>query len=824
MKYLRICRIDKIILIISVFQIFLFCVQFPPSSFITISSSNPSEQPDSINAPVEWTIMIYMAADNNLETAGVEDLVELRVANIDNTSISVVIEFDGWESCGPQPEDNAIYAGSTRYYVPGNNQPLQVLNSSEKNMGDPNNLRDFIDFSTTNYPANYYCLILWNHGLAWETGETSWQDFLAAPSSRSEYTDQLNSNNLGRKNICWDDRSFGDSLSDAELRTALQGYYFDIIAFDACLMGCIETAYGIKDHAAYMVSSEESIGLSGFYYTGILETLQSAMNLVQDTSPAAFGTIIAQESYNRQYSTGEIGEMCEIAVINLTQISQVITQIENLVPYVTGMSYYERQTLCSNTESIAEFDMPEQIDLTALANLIVGIDASASTVVNNLISAINNIVVWENHIVEYWSSSTGLTIFFPWREGLSVSNYVQVTRFGAETTWPQVVSSISSSVVPFDQIDLSDLSPTKPTASGYLYEGDSYFYWVWLYRNEQVSFRLTADGGTDFDLYCYDIDLELVAESIETTYPELVSIGSNEGTWAILEVYSYAGAGSYDLTSTFTSSAAELDVLGCIGMFPLYSADGINEMRAVLFFDCPAQTVTFTLSVLGGSIPFELQWDQTFIRGYQKAIISIPCDYLYHFMSGEDTSYPYSKSYWDCFGYLSVSASNGGSFTYTDPIHLAYLVKLEDLDPNLDQLVDPMESYPLILVDPIGGDPRIETTTTEPPDISPTSHGNPNSFDPNFLNDLIPVFYGVGGLVTIGLVVWRKLSLRKAASKNLGTSQTRFQYQPPRATPQPRVKVPQAPFIFCGNCGNMALRTGDNVYTCTKCGKQYRFV
>ncbi len=41
-------------------------------------------------------------------------------------------------------------------------QPMGTVN-----MGDPESLRDFIMRSITNYPAERYALVLWNHGLGW---------------------------------------------------------------------------------------------------------------------------------------------------------------------------------------------------------------------------------------------------------------------------------------------------------------------------------------------------------------------------------------------------------------------------------------------------------------------------------------------------------------------------------------------------------------------------------------------------------------------------------------------------------------------------------
>jgi hypothetical protein len=43
--------------------------------------------------------------------------------------------------------------------------------------------------------------------------------------------------------------------------------YFDLIVFDACLMGTVETAYALRNHGKYLIASEDSTPAAGLYYT-----------------------------------------------------------------------------------------------------------------------------------------------------------------------------------------------------------------------------------------------------------------------------------------------------------------------------------------------------------------------------------------------------------------------------------------------------------------------------------------------------------------------------------------------------------------------------
>ena len=68
---------------------------------------------EGIQATFKWTIMIYMAADNDLEDAGVSDLNEMKIADFGG-EICVIVEFDGWDSCLLQESDNINYNISQR--------------------------------------------------------------------------------------------------------------------------------------------------------------------------------------------------------------------------------------------------------------------------------------------------------------------------------------------------------------------------------------------------------------------------------------------------------------------------------------------------------------------------------------------------------------------------------------------------------------------------------------------------------------------------------------------------------------------------------------
>ncbi|HEX7320891.1 MAG TPA: clostripain-related cysteine peptidase, partial [bacterium] len=101
-----------------------------------------------------WTVMVYMAADNDLSAWADSDIVEMRTANFDDDAVAVIAQLD-------KPGTGANY--------------LQITGGSVYNLGalgiidmcDPKTLSDFIEGTIREFPADRYMLILWDHGTGW---------------------------------------------------------------------------------------------------------------------------------------------------------------------------------------------------------------------------------------------------------------------------------------------------------------------------------------------------------------------------------------------------------------------------------------------------------------------------------------------------------------------------------------------------------------------------------------------------------------------------------------------------------------------------------
>jgi hypothetical protein len=106
--------------------------------------------------PKTWTVMVYLAADNNLFTFGVDSLRQMKAAA--REKINVLAEFD----TGPLNR-------AKRYVFNGESLIGPIAKDVKKVFGptdaaDPDNLASFIEWGAANYPAKHYFVVIWGHG------------------------------------------------------------------------------------------------------------------------------------------------------------------------------------------------------------------------------------------------------------------------------------------------------------------------------------------------------------------------------------------------------------------------------------------------------------------------------------------------------------------------------------------------------------------------------------------------------------------------------------------------------------------------------------
>ena len=200
------------------------------------------------------TLLIYMAADNNLNDSAEEDLESLRKGS-SYSEMDIVVQLDRWEFVDVQE--------SIRYHIKGG-EVKEIARLGETNTGDPKILKNFIEESAKAYPSEKLMVIVWSHG-------TGVDDFDIYSAKRERYF--VPEEEIEEIAISFDD-SAKDFLDNIELQKALDvDIPIDILGFDACLMGMFEVAYQLRNQAKFIVGSQFVEPASGWDYPRVLEDL-----------------------------------------------------------------------------------------------------------------------------------------------------------------------------------------------------------------------------------------------------------------------------------------------------------------------------------------------------------------------------------------------------------------------------------------------------------------------------------------------------------------------------------------------------------------------
>ncbi len=244
----------------------------------------------------EWTVMVYIAGDNNLAEAGLDDINEMEAVG-STDQVNIVVQIDGSESYTP----NA--AGTRRYLIQKDDKMGEITTPpigemEEADMGTQATLEEFAEWGIKNYPAKKYAIILWNHGNGWYP-----DDGLHKFGGKGV----LGGPNDPLKAICSDESS-DNALSTSGVGESMEkiaktlGRKIDLVGFDACLMGMAEAFYEVRNAAHVACGSEKTEPGDGWSYDEFLSILAAH----PEYDGEQLGRTIV-ETYTSSYNGGSQG-------------------------------------------------------------------------------------------------------------------------------------------------------------------------------------------------------------------------------------------------------------------------------------------------------------------------------------------------------------------------------------------------------------------------------------------------------------------------------------------------------------------------------------
>lgn len=304
----------KILILISVITVFWSCFTDVVHETVVVDRNfRDYTVPVSFGPSADntWTVMIYIAADNDLESYALTDFAEIKtgMARLGTNAqfLNVVVLIDrssGYDSSDLEGEN---FSEARVYDITSSGAVLKE-NLGEINTGDGSILQNFLSNTKSDYVADNYALILWNHG----GGAKGGADFSSTPESNT-------------KAVCYDSTSLNDALYLNEIQTAVNNVFSDgslkIIGFDACYMGTVEVAYEFRNLASYMAASMNTEWGYGWDYERLFGDMTGS-----NSSAEEFAKLMV-----RQYreSTNYVSSQT-LSAVDLSKMESLKTAVDDL--------------------------------------------------------------------------------------------------------------------------------------------------------------------------------------------------------------------------------------------------------------------------------------------------------------------------------------------------------------------------------------------------------------------------------------------------------------------------------------------------------------
>lgn len=409
----------------------------------------------SSKAPKEkkrWTVMIYLAGDNNLTEESVYALTQMKeVEGLDEAGICVLAQFDPKGSRLPShrykishisqnsmSDDLQPWLKSSKKFYHDDYKEFVEFEAKlaersrrpnkraelETNTGSPATLFDFVTWALDEHPADSYMLVLSGHGGGTEKGYLMRDDNPA------------------------------DALTMWEMQVALEAirkaqgpeFTIDILGMDSCLMAMAEVSHQLKGLARLMVGSEGYSPVAGWPFRPVLTKMRDLLGEIndeeyerrRDRERRAIAEAIVEEyvNYYVDYSVG--GLSVDQASVDLDYVVDLTTAIDNLAEVLCGELARKdpqfRYSLVLAHWEAQSYNGEQFVDLYDFCELLKKHSESndVKKVCDRLLETKNVFVTRSCYSGPTYQYSHGVSIYFPWAE--IDPDYADVL-FSKESKW-----------------------------------------------------------------------------------------------------------------------------------------------------------------------------------------------------------------------------------------------------------------------------------------------------------------------------------------------------------------------------------------------------
>ncbi len=416
----------------------------------------------------EWTIMIYMAGDNNLSVDmayAMEQIKGVACAGADSPNLFVYYD-------GNSPSIPTLYCDFSEpkkpKYVRSFKVPeklYDVPNKQNENAANKKSVINFVDWCVNKVEvenengeisygrrAEKYAMIFSGHSLGFQDIGL-FKDETSGKSMKMEdlyfVLQRLVST---KKELERDIKGYGLRGEEREIETTvLLGQKLDLLGFDSCVMGMLEVGYQFGYVAKTMIASEGSVPNAGWTYAKILGCLTGENG---DGRPDNVAEKFVTEFIRSQDSYTVGGVSVDMAAWNLSKLTDLAAAFDGLSVLLIACFADEGSRIYRQMERIIlqvhwkcqSYMYDQNVDLGDFCQLL---DKECGLVADELgggddvvilkeiqdqcrivLGELKKAVILSGFSGGAYQYSNGISVFFPW----SRAGY-EVSRKNYESLW-----------------------------------------------------------------------------------------------------------------------------------------------------------------------------------------------------------------------------------------------------------------------------------------------------------------------------------------------------------------------------------------------------
>jgi hypothetical protein len=476
----------------------------------------------------EWTIMIYMAGDNNLAVDMAYAMEQIKgVAAQGADSPNLFVYYDGNSPAIPTLYCDFSEPGKPRYVrsykVPNKLYP-PLSNRQNENAADSRSIVNFVNWCVNTVEvetdgeisfgrrAEKYALIFSGHSLGFQDIGLFKDETSGKSMKMADFYDVLARLTGTKKELDLKaDKEGCEGDARKVVTKKLLGQKLDLLGFDSCVMGMLEVGYQFSDRTKTIIASEGSVPSAGWTYAKILGCLAREQNRNVDTRRVA--ELFVEEFIQSQdaYTVG--GVSVDMAAWDLSRFDELANSFEDLAEVLIECFKDEESRVYRQMERVIlqvhwkcqSYMYDQNVDLGDFCELLdrecglvteelgdgddIEILKRVQKACRTVLKELREAVILSGFSGGGYQYSNGVSVFFPWsREAYEVSKknyeslwFAKVAK-GGRKSWAEFLKRYLYNVT---------FRPSEPT-SDECAPGTKYRYRSGVRFDERVETVLAA--------------------------------------------------------------------------------------------------------------------------------------------------------------------------------------------------------------------------------------------------------------------------------------------------------------------------------------------